>query len=283
MINIKLPKITKPFFIPKKRILVTGIIVVLLLTTIYLLRPLFFKVLNNIYTREKSESIARDWMLKKCPTYVFDGKNLTLEENINISSKSCPACYKFTYAFESNHREYGDRIGKNLSEALIPHKTVVTVKSGQVTQAITDSRYDEINKVLNESYPKIKVKLYYPNQGLADQIHDVCSPDSLGFVEREIPKTDTPIYDTINLLIKGQLEISERTSGFYTEFTRQNFKFLGAVLDKGVLTLQFTEIPGFTSGGACRNKIMRAQLEKTALQFPEVKSIKITPETIFEY
>ena len=280
---MKPPEATKPFFIPKKRVLIIGIIIVLLLAAIYFLRPFLFQILNNIYTREKSESIARDWMLKKCPTYVFDGKNLALDENINISSKSCPACYKFTYIFESSHREYGERSGKNLPEALIPHKTVVTVKSGQITQALTDSKYDEINKILNENYAKIKVNLFYPNQMLADRIHDVCSPESLGTVEREIPKTDTIIFDTINLLIKGQLEISEKTTGFYTEFTRPNFKFIGADLDKGALILQFTEIPGFTNGGACRNKIMRAQLEKTALQFPQVQSIKITPETIFEY
>lgn len=50
----------------------------------------------------------------------------------------------------------------------------------------------------------------------------------------------------------------------------------------GVLTLEFNDIPGFTSGGGARVGLMRAALEKTARQFPQVKQVIIKPDTILQ-
>jgi len=238
---------------------------------IILIKPYLFKFINNLYPRQKAENIVQNWIIENSPTYKFDGKNLKLEESMALYYPNCAACYKFVYSFESTHLGYGDRSKETL---------VVTVKSGRVTSAITDYKYDEIKKIpLKEE--KTRVKFYYPNQKLADEVKDVCSPDSIGFVEREIPKTDNIVLDTINILIKGDLEVSERTNGFYTEFARRDFKFRGIGFEKGILTLEFTEIPGFTSGGSCRVGLLRAQIEKTAKQFSEVKSIKFLPEDLF--
>jgi hypothetical protein len=49
-----------------------------------------------------------------------------------------------------------------------------------------------------------------------------------------------------------------------------------------VLTLKFTEVPGFTDGGSARMLILSSTIEKTALQFPGVKEVVFLPETLFQ-
>jgi hypothetical protein len=284
-ISLKLSALKKFLYSFKRRkIIKVGLVFALSIAIAFflviLIKPYFFKLVNKLYPRQKTESIAQNWIIKNSPTYKFDGKNLKLQESIALYYPDCPACYKFIFSFESTHLGYGDRSKEETTLADIPHKMVLTVKNGKVTSAITDYKYDEIKKNFL-ALEKNKVKLYYPNQKLADEIKDVCSPNSIGFVEREIPKTDNLVLDTINILIKGDLEISERTNGFYTEFGRPDFKFRGIGFEKGILTLEFSEIPGFTSGGACRIGLLKAQIEKTAKQFPEVKSIKFLPEDLF--
>lgn len=53
-------------------------------------------------------------------------------------------------------------------------------------------------------------------------------------------------------------------------------------LNNGVLTLTFSEVLGFTSGGSSRVILLASQIEKTALQFNEVKEVVLKPETLFQ-
>jgi len=46
--------------------------------------------------------------------------------------------------------------------------------------------------------------------------------------------------------------------------------------------LKFTEVPGFTSGGSCRVGLLMEEILKTVKQFPQVKSIVLEPESLFE-
>ena len=131
---------------------------------------------------------------------------------------------------------------------------------------------------------KIKVKLYYYNQVKDKEIAEYmpCSPDAVLPVEREIPATETSIQDTINLLIAGDLIEEEKSAGFSTEFPHPEFKLLGVNLKDGILTLEFTEVPGFTTGGSCRVGLLENQIIKTAKQFSEVKEVILTPESLFQ-
>ena len=68
-----------------------------------------------------------------------------------------------------------------------------------------------------------------------------------------------------------------------TEFPNKDFALLSADIDDdGILTLEFTEVPGFTDGGSARMLILSSLIEKTALQFPAVKKVVFTPETLFQ-
>lgn len=128
------------------------------------------------------------------------------------------------------------------------------------------------------------VNLYYYNQQRDQELNEgqvACDPDAVIRVERKIA-SDNLIENTINLLLQGSLTQEEKEQGFTTEFPNEEFKLLESKLENGMLTLTFTEVPGFTSGGSCRVNILRAQIEKTAKQFPQVEEVMIKPETLFQ-
>jgi hypothetical protein len=128
------------------------------------------------------------------------------------------------------------------------------------------------------------VKLYYYDQkkDLSENKNNAsCESKYVLPVERKIEVTQTPIQDTIRLLIKGELTSAEKNAGFATEFPHKDFVLKGANLKDGTLTLDFPQVTGFTEGGSCRVNLLNAQIEKTAKQFPEVKQVKYT-EILFQ-
>ena len=129
-----------------------------------------------------------------------------------------------------------------------------------------------------------KVKLYYYNKTKDIEASGFvsCSPDAVLPVEREIPRTDTPIEDTIRLLIEGELTEAEKAAGFTTEFPHPEFKLLDVDFKDGLLTLTFTEVRSFTVGGACRVTLLAAQIKKTARQFPGVREVRLAPDSLFQ-
>lgn len=128
--------------------------------------------------------------------------------------------------------------------------------------------------------PKTEVQLYYYNQLEDKEIS--CGIDYVLPVKREINLSQTPIQDTINLLIKGEITEQEKEEGFTTEFPNENFELIGANLENGILSLEFTEVPGFTMGGSCRVSILANQIIKTAKQFSGVNDVILLPDSIFQ-
>lgn len=124
------------------------------------------------------------------------------------------------------------------------------------------------------------VQLFYYNKTLDPKFD--CMSEAVLPVNRQIPITKTPIQDTIKLLIEGKLTEKEKTEGFGSEFPHPEFKLLGATLKDGILTLDFPEVSSFTSGGSCRVGLLRAEVEKTAKQFPEVKEVRYTKLGMFQ-
>jgi len=128
------------------------------------------------------------------------------------------------------------------------------------------------------------IKLYYYNQNKdKDAAGNVlCSRQGLVAVDRQISSSQTPIQDTIKLLLQGQLTQQEKSQGISTEFPLSGVTLKSANLSGGVLTLEFTDPQNKTSGGACRAGILWYQIEATAKQFSEVKSVRFIPETLFQ-
>jgi spore germination protein GerM len=127
------------------------------------------------------------------------------------------------------------------------------------------------------------ILLYYFNARMLLQEFPFEPEKAVFPVYREIHQSTTLIRDTIELLIEGELKKEEEELGFITEFPHPGFKLIGLDLKKdGTLVLEFTEIFGFTTGGSFRILVMREQIEKTALQFKEVKSVEFYPESLFQ-
>lgn len=132
--------------------------------------------------------------------------------------------------------------------------------------------------------PSRTIELYYYNPELdrdeADNI--ACSKNGLAPIVRQIPITQTPIQDAINLLLRGELTEDERLQGIETEYPLEGFSLKGALLRNGVLTLEFNDPQNMSVGGACRGGILWFQIEATAKQFPEVQQVRFLPEEIFQ-
>lgn len=136
-------------------------------------------------------------------------------------------------------------------------------------------------------FEKVKAKgvllYYYNSEKDKDETGNIkCSRDGLVTVEREIPISQTPIQDTIKLLIEGKLTEEEKSQGITTEYPLEDFKLLGANLKDGVLTLEFEDPLNKTSGGSCRVGILWFQIEATAKQFEEVREVRFVPEELFQ-
>ena len=128
------------------------------------------------------------------------------------------------------------------------------------------------------------IKLYYYNPDLdKDESGNIaCSRNGLVAIEREIPVTQTPIQDTIKLLLSGELTDEERAQGIDTEYPLEGLSLKETLLKDGVLTLEFDDSKNKTVGGSCRVGILWFQIEATAKQFPEVQQVRFLPEELFQ-
>lgn len=147
--------------------------------------------------------------------------------------------------------------------------------------------FDRNTEVLVTSVVALRdVSLYYYNavadRNISGGNNAGCSKDAILPVGRVMPQTKTPIQDSIKLLLKGEISDAEKQQGFQTEFPHPGFELLGADLKNSVLTLEFSEVPGFTDGGSCRVSILANQIIKTAKQFDGVREVKFKPETLFQ-
>jgi len=128
------------------------------------------------------------------------------------------------------------------------------------------------------------VKLFYYNPG-KDRGNDgniLCSRQGLAAVKREIPISENPIRDTLNLLLKGELTKEDKAQGITTEYPLIGLILKNSVLNNGALTLTFNDPNNKTVGGSCRVGILWFQIEATAKRFPEVKEVRFLPEELFQ-
>jgi len=149
-----------------------------------------------------------------------------------------------------------------------------------IKESLGKEEDEEVRQEVNDS---LLVGLYYYNLRKDEEIDPSlpCSPESILPVTRQIAVTATPIQDTLNLLISGNLDDEEKIAGFTTEFPHPEFLLIGTRLKNGVLTLEFTDPKDFTTGGACRVSLLKLQIEKTALQFKNISEVVLEPEGIF--
>jgi hypothetical protein len=128
----------------------------------------------------------------------------------------------------------------------------------------------------------ISVKLFYYNPKLDQGPGGAqCSEAGLVSIPRTIPKTSTPLKDSIELLLKGATS-EEKSQGITSEFPLPGVSLQSASITDGVATLIFNDPQNKTSGRSCRVNILRYEIEETAKQFETVKSVKLLPEELFQ-
>lgn len=228
----------------------------------------------------------------------------TIHKDLSVIGKA-----RGTWFFEASFPiQVLDKDGKVLSQGIaeaqsdwmtsdfVPFKATINIPdsyTGPVTLVLKkDNPSDLPEHDASISFPLIKeaspqntitIKLYYYNPA-----HDQgpggaqCSRNGLVPVERIIPRTITPIQDSIKLLLRGEIENSERTQGITSEFPLQGVTLKAASLVNGQLTLTFADPQNKTGGGSCHVSILWSQIEATAKQFPEVKSVRFMPEELFQ-
>lgn len=131
------------------------------------------------------------------------------------------------------------------------------------------------------------IKLYYynPNLDRDENGNIMCSRQGLVAIERKVPISKTPIQDTLELLLKGNQNLTQNEiqQGITTEYPLEGLKLKSVNLkNDGTLILEFDDPLNKTSGGSCRVKILWLQIEETAKQFPEVKNVQFLPEELFQ-
>ena len=136
--------------------------------------------------------------------------------------------------------------------------------------------------ILENTGKTIMLYYYNPESDRDESGNILCSRKGLVAVERLVPATKTPIQDAIKLLLQGKPTEEEKVRGITTEYPLEGLSLNGASLKNGVLTLEFDDPNDRTGGGSCRVGILWFQIEATAKQFSEVKSVRFLPEELFQ-
>lgn len=130
-----------------------------------------------------------------------------------------------------------------------------------------------------------EVSLFYYDAS-KDQDADgniLCSEKGLVAVKRTIPLTQTPLEDTLLVLLYGGITQQEEEMGLSTDFPLEGLSLSSVNLKpSGELIIALKDPENRTGGGSCITAIRRAQIEKTAKQFEAVKTVTFSPKTLFQ-
>lgn len=130
---------------------------------------------------------------------------------------------------------------------------------------------------------KTTVKLFYYNPALDQGVGGVqCTEKGLVLVSRDIPKTVTPLAESVKLLLKGDITEQEKSKGVSSEFPLSGLELKSATIVNGVATLTFLDPQNKTTGGSCRTAILWQQIKATAMQFDSVNEVRFLPEDLFQ-
>ncbi|HPO68410.1 MAG TPA: Gmad2 immunoglobulin-like domain-containing protein [Candidatus Pacearchaeota archaeon] len=169
----------------------------------------------------------------------------------------------------------------------LPQTSSGTLKflSDNPSEILENQKIFEIPVLFEEiNYTDVFLYYYNPEKDKDENGNVKCSEKGIVPIKRKIPISQTPIKETINLLLRGKENLTEEEikEGIETDFPLEGLKLKDINLKNGVLTLVFEDPFNKTSGGSCKAKILWLQIEKTSKQFPGVKEVHFLPEDIFQ-
>ena len=152
-----------------------------------------------------------------------------------------------------------------------------------VITRIIEENIQTKNDISDEEY--ISVYLYYYNvkKDTDSSGNILCDTQAILPVERKISKTNTPLEDTLKLLLKGQLEKNEIDKGYKTEFPLDGVTIKDIALSEdGLLKINLSDPFKKTVGGSCRTAILANQILKTVKQFSVVREVEFVDTELFQ-
>lgn len=249
----------------KKKILITIVIFIILFLSIYFIQ------------KNQSGTVGGNRDESGC----LIAGGYTFDEEVGACIKS----FEMTPDIMEASKTAVNHVGREYALTVVSFNSYEKNGSYDITLEKGEERNKETVYIRNWEViePKV-VKLFFYNQekDLDEEGNIQCSKEGLVAVEREVVG-ESFIEETIRLLIEGSLSTKETGQGIETEFPLEGLNILSAnLMENGELILTFEDPQNKTSGGSCRVSILRAQIEETAKQFGEVKTISILPEELFQ-
>lgn len=132
----------------------------------------------------------------------------------------------------------------------------------------------------------LTIKLYYKNEKNDPDFLN-CEADT--FVYRNIPKTTTPLNETLKALVSNKLTQAEKNQGLTSPFEDalskekiDAFKFVSVSITNKIAKITLDDPKGFTSEGSCKSSLLSSMFSLTSKQFPTVESVTFYPNTLFQ-
>ena len=227
------------------------------LVIIALLGLIFF-LMNN--KEVNHQLLAKDWIVNNSSTYIFDGSNLTF---LTIEAE------KYYFSFESSHGGYGDRSQEMVTQVITTHIIEIAVENNKVVSAITDGKYDEINKKsIAPVFEGETVSIFFLNIG--------SEQEELVKKERKIPVVSGKSFPQLAIeeLLKGP-SAEESENGIFSMINPGTMLY-SLTLEDGVATVDFNQKLQENIAGSATVMAIRNQIEKTLLQFEYIEEVVIS-------
>ncbi len=118
-----------------------------------------------------------------------------------------------------------------------------------------------------------KIKVFFINTSVPNDKGTVgCGDEAVG-IDRIITPTATPLKAALENLLSTSQAVLDNGIGLYNSLAKQNWKLESVSIVEGEAIIKFSgKYIGF---GICEDPRIKAQIEKTALQFPTVKKVSI--------
>jgi hypothetical protein len=120
---------------PVGHVMYRRILIILMLTT---------GCISQVYTEEDARNDALDF-IRNAPTFSYDGVKKSLMV-VDSEPAECEGCYVVTVQFTCRNRGFGDRASLFLIHQPTDHVAVIHLQEGEITRAIIDDLWDELNQ-----------------------------------------------------------------------------------------------------------------------------------------
>jgi hypothetical protein len=163
------------------------------------------------------------------------------------------------------------------SQLTILEENLQETQSSTTVQTTTQTSTSAIQK------KEMDIKLFYFNQEQdsylpADQQSNIAS---IMPVRRSI-LTNDPYTDAVQLLLQGDVTMEEKAQGFVTIFPRSDLTVASVAVTNGVATVTLNAGAAFSFASTVEANIVKETIRRTLAQFPEVQSVTVQPEILFQ-